>query len=741
MGDLPTTGFGRVTGSTSGEGRGVVHFPRVGERFGAYFITGELGRGGMGVVFAAVQEPLGRRVALKVLDARVSSDPEFVTRFARECDLLARTDSPHVIQVYDHGQLEGCLYLAMQHVTGGDLGQYLHSHGPLAPALAADLTAQIASALADAHAVGIVHRDVKPSNVLLARTGGDLFAYLCDFGIAQRDDQQLTRTGMLSGSLPFTAPERHQGRPADERSDVYSLGCLFWCLLTGSNPYSGTDYQVAQQHFTAPVPRLTGSGPVVEAINYTLASLMAKDPALRPASAVEAMSRLRAIQRLTETTGADHATRAGHPVPTAQPGGAEQSTRRAGHGFPSALPAAGAAPTTLAATIPPAPPGATPPTPAPQPPAAPPRRSAARVAGSVVAVVVAAALLGTGGTWAYSSLMAGQAAPSAPVTSVATPSTEVNTTPAPADSTSTATTRTAARQLIDEIDLPNEPHGIAVNPGSRLAFVANYGDKSVSVINLDTNSVVRKISVGAEPQSVIVDPASGLLLVGCDGVPAVQLYELQSYQLVGSISTGKSPIRIATQPSQKVAYAIAQGSRSMGVISLSTHDLIQTVKVRAKPRSIAVDERDQIAYIGHWDSTLLSVIDLNARSEIARLEVGRNANAVAIAPEARLAFVAGHGRGTEGGGTVSIIDLDTRSVLKAISADDGPSRLAVDEAARVVYVTCLYAKRVDVIDLDSLTIVNRLKTAARPTGIAVDSSTGRLYVTSFDGDVVQVFGN
>ena len=121
----------------------------------------------MGVVFSAVQRPLNRTVALKVLDPRFTNDPEFIARFTREGEVLARMNSPHVIQVFDHGRIGDCLYLAMQQVTGGDLAEYLQRNGPLPPSLAADLAAQVASALADAHALGIIHRDIKPSNCLL----------------------------------------------------------------------------------------------------------------------------------------------------------------------------------------------------------------------------------------------------------------------------------------------------------------------------------------------------------------------------------------------------------------------------------------------------------------------------------------------------------------------------------------------------------------------------------------------
>lgn len=275
-------------------------FPEVGDRFGGFTITGEIGRGGMGVVFAALQHPLNRLVALKVLDPKLSTDPGFVQRFTHEAELLARLNSPHVIQIHDHGQVGDCLYLAMQHVPGGDLATYVAEHGPLPPGLAAELTTQVASALVDVHQLGIVHRDVKPSNVLVAKTGSGLFAYLCDFGIAQGEQPGLTQTGMLVGSLLYTAPERHLGRPATTSSDLYSLGCLFWSLLSGQAPFAGTGFQIAQQHISAPIPQLVETGPVETAINQIMNRLLAKDPDQRPANAVEVVTELKRFQRWIE---------------------------------------------------------------------------------------------------------------------------------------------------------------------------------------------------------------------------------------------------------------------------------------------------------------------------------------------------------------------------------------------------------------------------------------------------------
>ena len=272
----------------------MIRMPAMGERFGRYRLVRELGHGGMGVVFLAHDTELDRDVALKIIVPQLAGDADYRARFKRETTALTRMDSPHIVAVHDHGEHDGCLYLVTQLVPHGDLLQQINASGPLAPSAGIDVVLQVLDGLTDAHAAGIVHRDVKPSNVLLRRRDHRYEAFLCDFGVATVPGDHLTRTGALVGSFPYMAPERHQGDPAGVPGDLYSVGCVLWQVLTGTAPYAGTDVEVALAHLQAPIPQLPAGEPFADAVNAVLRTAMAKRPGERYRSA-KAMRRDLAI--------------------------------------------------------------------------------------------------------------------------------------------------------------------------------------------------------------------------------------------------------------------------------------------------------------------------------------------------------------------------------------------------------------------------------------------------------------
>lgn len=271
--------------------------------FDHYRIDAVIGVGGMGMVYSATDLRLGRQVALKVVLGQFAENDAFRQRFQREAAVLARLDSPHVISIYDHGEFQGWPYLVTTLAGGGDLGRLLRNEGALQPGLAAALCAQVADALGDAHRVGVIHRDVKPPNVLLRDERLDrLHIYLADFGVAATESTGLTAPGSVAGTWNYLAPERAQGDPGTAASDIYSVGCLFWECLTGRPPFTGTDVEVAMAHLQEPVPQLAGDDDFTQRANYILARSLAKDPAERYGSAEELREHLRAISLTMATS-------------------------------------------------------------------------------------------------------------------------------------------------------------------------------------------------------------------------------------------------------------------------------------------------------------------------------------------------------------------------------------------------------------------------------------------------------
>jgi tRNA A-37 threonylcarbamoyl transferase component Bud32 len=217
-------------------------------------------RGGMGVVYLAEHLRLKRKVALKVLAAELAADQLFRDRFIHESELAASLDHPNIIDIYDAGEADGLLYLAMRHVAGRDLKTLIGQDGPLDPARAVALLTQVASALDAAHERGLVHRDVKPANVLVQPPTSSLgeHAYLTDFGLTKRPESMsgLTKTGQFLGSVEYAAPEQFEGKPLTPQTDVYSLGCVLYECLTAEIPFPREhEAAVMHAHLKAPPPR------------------------------------------------------------------------------------------------------------------------------------------------------------------------------------------------------------------------------------------------------------------------------------------------------------------------------------------------------------------------------------------------------------------------------------------------------------------------------------------------------
>jgi hypothetical protein len=263
---------------------------QIGSTFAGYSIEGVLGRGGMGVVYVAEQPELGRKVAIKVIAPALASDPDYLRRFKHESRLAAAIEHPNAIPIYEAGVAEGEIpYLVMRYVDGVDLATLIRREGRLDGGRAARIVEQVSGALDEAHGRGLVHRDVKPGNVIVEQRRGSEQAYLTDFGLTKQMDATsgVTATGRWVGTIDYASPEQIKGKQVDARSDVYSLGCVMFVALTGQLPFEReADVAKLYAHINDPPPAPSTCAPgVTSELDPVVARALAKDPEERFPSA------------------------------------------------------------------------------------------------------------------------------------------------------------------------------------------------------------------------------------------------------------------------------------------------------------------------------------------------------------------------------------------------------------------------------------------------------------------------
>ena len=300
-----------------------------GTELGGYRIEQQIGSGGMGIVYRVTNVALGRVYALKVLAPELAEDEQFRRRFQREMQIAASIDHPNVVGIHYAGEQDGFLFLAMDYVHGEDLRQLILRDGAVDPARAVGILTQVGFALDAAHAKGLVHRDIKPGNVLLTIRDGDERAYLTDFGLAKRSSTlaELTVAGSIVGTADYMAPEQVRGDPSDVRTDIYALGCVFFQMLTGKVPYErDTTLATMFAHVNDPPPEL--EPPLVDEFpEFTpvVQQAMAKKPEDRYLSAGDLARDAAAALSGARYKGAPSMVATGDARPAPAPAAAESS--------------------------------------------------------------------------------------------------------------------------------------------------------------------------------------------------------------------------------------------------------------------------------------------------------------------------------------------------------------------------------------------------------------------------------
>jgi serine/threonine protein kinase len=307
-----------VEGTISGSGPARLG---AGSEFAGFRIERTLGHGGMGIVYLAREVRLERLVALKVIRAELAGDERFRARFREESRTAASIEHPRVVTVFGAGEREGLLYVAMRYVPGRDLGRLISGRGALRPEDAVSVIAQVADGLDAVHTAGLVHRDVKPANVLVGEPGpgeDGSTAYLTDFGLAKiaASTSGLTATGEVIGTVDYMAPEQIEGRRVDARTDVYALGCVLFHAITGEVPFPERESSAKMwAHLNEPPPAAEAGDGGRAALDPVIRRAMAKDPARRFPSAGDLGRAAVAAIRGEAVTEAEHPVGVGEAAP------------------------------------------------------------------------------------------------------------------------------------------------------------------------------------------------------------------------------------------------------------------------------------------------------------------------------------------------------------------------------------------------------------------------------------------
>ena len=728
----------------------VAELPLVGEEFAGYRLISVLGRGGMSIVFRAENPRLGNVIALKVLDPALASDDIFRTRFLEESRIAASMNHPNVIPIHDMGSSDGLLYIAMRCVSGSDLRQMLKKRGRLQPETAVFLLDQAARALDAAHRRGLVHRDVKPGNLLVEQSneGTDPdHVYLADFGITKHVGGRtgLTSSGQFLGTIDYVAPEQIRGLSVLGLADQYSLGCVLYECLTGRVPFEkDLDAAIIWAHVEEPPIMPSVLRPDLPlALDEVFARVLAKNPGDRYETCKDFMAAAR------ESLGhmADPPPLSGSlpmrlpgsgPAPyPAEPGAYEggqygsqpdlypptELAHESAHAYQP--------PTTNWPAI-----TATPLPPAGQPaPPGPPggnRHGRARDRGRGGWLVAAAALV----------LIAGGAAAGLTVALAGghnSPAATGATTPAAARTGNTGPS-VAAPTVAGKIQVGQNPSYVQVAPNGEFAYVANPGAGAITVLNTATDLVSGTIKIPQGPPQFIAFSADSRTAY-------VSVYNTRgSVHLVAFIDTATgtvtstvpvdnlTPGPSTTSPDGRYLYVpnhnMVTGRANdniVEVIDIAGKKLIDQIAVPANPHWVVFGKNGQFYTSDHM-SAEVTVLNAKTNTIIGEIETGETPHSEAMSPDgSRLAVTSFNGN------EVYLINTATEKMIAQIPVGRNPLDVAYSPDGRYIFTTNNEDNTVTAIDTADDRVIATVPTGKEPTSISVLPNGRQAYVTD-DGD-------
>ncbi|MBL1078805.1 protein kinase [Nocardia sp. 2] len=695
------------------------------DSFAGYTIQGVLGTGGMGTVYLARHPRLPRLIALKLLHTHISADPDLRRRFEQESEIAARLDHPGIVSVYDCGEHDDLLWIAMQYIHGSDASKL--AGNAVTPERAVRIISETAAALDYAHSRDILHRDIKPANILLseAEPGRAERAILTDFGIARllTATTAVTSTGTFTATLDYASPEQLLGESVDARTDQYSLACTLFALLSGVAPFHAlSPGQVVAGHIGRPPPRLSELRPEIPGpLDEVVLRAMSKDRGERFSSCTEFAAAARAAVRPGSTGTGVSGVAALTTALTSAPEPTTPATisRRTAPPAPARAqtPLKWAAPRTDTA-VPRVPRGTS--TRTSRTETTPPQRNRKPLVAAAVAAVIA-----TGGAvLAVDALSGGDGGPSdgAGVVQAAT------------------------------IPVGNGSDGdIAIDAQAQRAYVVNSVDNTVTVIDTSTNTVATTVPVGEYPRGVAVDPATRTAFVLNSVAPVgnrstVSVLDLTTNTVTATIPTGKNSIGIAVDSSTHAVFVVDKNDSttteltgSLTIIDPSAKAVTGTIPLSTGAEeviSLALDSKTHIAYVTTRNERAVKVVDTLTRTvkTVIPLQAsGITLDRIAVDPERRVLYITD-------GTVITVVDTVSNVITDTIELDISSSRM--DQAQRNVVIdpdtgtayTVGPFTGVQVVDTGSRTVTGAV---AVPTakGIAVDPRTHDVYVNGGSGFV------
>lgn len=644
-----------------------------GATLGPYQVVDTLGRGGMATVYKGYQPLLGRHVAIKVLSPALSDDESFRTRFRTEALTIARLRHPNILQVHDFGDDGGHRYLVLELVDGGTLAERVGRPWPAEQVVT--MLAPVADALDYAHGQGVLHRDVKPSNVLIARDGRPILA---DFGLARMvgSARGLTRTGILVGTPEYMSPEQAAGEDATAATDRYALAVIAYEMLFGRVPYrADSPLSTLLAHLQKPLPLSSDDGPrLSRQVESVLLSGLAKRPGDRYGTAAAFVGALRAALEDGIVTG-----QPASPPPTTRVVLAEPTTVAS-----PARPRLALRPFLIAAAL-----------------------------GALVLQVSSAALSGWPAAAPEGSALTpeigpGLSSPRAGATRLGSLVATIGAGESPSalavdgkgDRVYVVDSERAALLVIDAarnavvatISVGKKPSAVAVDPTSGNVYVTNAEANTLSVIDASRSVVVATIPVGRKPSAVAVEPASGRVYVANAEADSLSVVDIQNRKVVGSIAVGRKPSGIALHAGRGRVYVSNSDDADIAVVDIGRNAVVATIRVGKKPTAVAVHEGRSRLYVANTEAHTVSVIDGVDGVVVASVEVGKKPSAIAVDPARDLIYVV---RSEPGG--LSALDATTNTIVGDIPLGGQLVSVAVGTTGRV-YVADRKAGVVSVIE-------------------------------------------